>query len=66
MAFDPGQIFGQSTRQEPDNKVSIAVLLKFLADLLSAKKEDDEMLDEREQDAREIPVRPRIEPLGGA
>ena len=63
--FDPQQIFGQSTRQEPDNKVSIAVLLKFLADLLGAEK-DDEMKDEREQDAREVPVRPRVEPLGGA
>ena len=63
--FDPQQIFGQSTRQEPESKVSIAVLLKFLADLLGAEKED-EMKDEREQDAREVPVRPRVEPLGGA
>jgi hypothetical protein len=64
MAVDIEKIFGLASGKE-DERVQLAVLLRFLAQLLD-KDRDDELLDEREQNAREIPVRPRVEPLGGA
>ena len=64
MAVDLQAIFGIE-EQKPDDKVSMAMILQFLTALLKRDSED-EMKDEREQNAREIPVRPRVEPLGGA
>lgn len=63
MALDISQLFGMETREPPGkDKVSLAVLLRFLTALLE-REEDDE---ETERPREEVPVRPRVEPLGGA
>jgi hypothetical protein len=61
-----GGMFGVPAAPEPSRNLSLAVLLRHLADLLEA----DETPAEPERDGRatepeEVRVRPRIEPLGG-
>ena len=60
----------EPTKQKADPRVSLALFLRHLADLMSAEDEDEDMRekfkDEREKQETEIPVRPRVEPLGGA
>lgn len=56
------ELFGAEKKE--NESVKLAVILRFLAELLESD-DDDEGKDEREREAREIPVRPRVEPLGG-
>lgn len=63
MPFDLSQLFGMGPAvQKPDPRVSLALLLHHLAALLQASAEPGEAAPET---PAEIPVRPRVEPLGG-
>ncbi len=64
--IDFKDIFGLQTDRGQDSKMSLALLLQAIAQMLSAGGTDPSMKDEREQRETEIRVRPRIEPLGGA
>lgn len=59
------ELFGVPSRSA-DDKLNMAIILRFLAEILSKEESDDDWKDERERGAREIHVRPRVEPLGGA
>ena len=69
MAFDPREIFGESA-PEPQagqqKNMLLALVLQLLQQLMQEERKEDPSLDPRERDAREIHVRPRVEPLGGA
>ena len=62
MGMDLTQIFGPAPKQR--SGTDVAMLLRVLLAMMG-KGQDEEQLDEREVDAREIPVRPRVEPMGG-
>jgi hypothetical protein len=64
MAFDPSALFG-SGEAEPNSDVMLAMMLAFLTRMLDNKRDPRHVQDEREIDSHEIPVRPRIEPMGG-
>ena len=66
MSLDLTNIFGSGSKKKTDPRVSMAMMLRHLADLMSAEDEEDEFTDPREKEEHEIPVRPRVEPLGGA
>ncbi len=66
--MDIPALFGIQSPQKPDEKMDVAKILMLLLELLGGgnnKRDDLHVQDEREQGSREIPVRPRIEPLGG-
>lgn len=58
-------IFGEQPQSKPDPKVTLAVLLHYLASLLEDKEETQDV-DGVATEPQEIRVRPRIEPLGGS
>jgi hypothetical protein len=60
MEVNLSEIFGQS--EKPSKVTGIALILQMLARLLSEKPEEEEQVDDA---SREIPVRPRVEPMGG-
>jgi hypothetical protein len=57
--LDLAQLFGLPP-QKPDPRVSLALLLRHLSELLDAGDEEGEA-----QMPAEIPVRPRVLPTGG-
>ena len=63
--MDLSELFGMQKPEEPDEKQGIALLLMFLADMLSSKRDEKHVQRESEK-TQEIPVRPRVEPLGGS
>jgi len=63
MAIDLSSLFGPDP--EPDSRSEVALLLELLLRRLRGSRNEDEFTDERERDSREIPVRPRVEPMGG-
>ena len=62
MSVNLTELFGLPGRK-PDKNVSLAMLLRLLSDLIDG---DETPQQEQGDGEREIPVRPRIEPLGGA
>lgn len=60
------ELFGLQTDKKPDEQMSVVMLLKAILGMLDNKRDENDIKDEREEGSREIPVRPRIEPLGGA
>lgn len=62
--MDLSQIFGMQKPEEEDEGPGIALLLMFLANMIS--KRDDRHVEREAEKTNEIPVRPRVEPLGGA
>ena len=55
-------IGGQSPAMKPDKNMGLALLLRFLADMIAGNEEETDNIHERP----EVPVRPRVEPLGGS
>jgi hypothetical protein len=62
--MDISALFGMQEPEETDEQKWIPILLMFLASQLS-KRDENHMQRETEK-TNEIPVRPRIEPLGGS
>jgi hypothetical protein len=62
--MDFSELFGMQKPEEPDEASAIALLMRFLADMLS--KRDENHVQRETEKTNEIPVRPRIEPLGGS
>lgn len=62
MAFDAMELFGGGPDEGPDEKMMLAMILSLLMDRLTGRREDETA---EEIGRREIPVRPRVEPLGG-
>ena len=63
--LDLAAIFGQPEKAKADPRVSIALLLKHLSDLPGAEEEEEESSGSIPQIIEPIPVRARVEPLGG-
>ena len=61
-----GGMFGVPEEREPTRNLSLALLLRHLADMLEAEEEREPVMDGRATEPEEIRVRPRIEPLGGS
>jgi hypothetical protein len=55
------ELFGEP--KKPDKAMQIATILQMLARLIGAEPDKPETVVEAR--AREIPVRPRVEPQGG-
>lgn len=55
------ELFTQPSR--PNSQTDAALILGFLLSRLLGGADDEETVEEHRQ--REIPVRPRVEPLGG-
>ncbi len=59
--------FGLKIDKKPEKDLPLVLLLRAIIGMLSQEEdEDSKFRDEREQIQRELHVRPRIEPLGGA
>jgi len=63
--MDLSELFGMQKPEEPDEEQGIALLLMFLANMLSSKRDEHHVQRESEK-TQEVPVRPRVEPLGGS
>lgn len=60
MALDLSALFGGAKQQRPDPRVSLALMLRHLAELLEHTEQEGE-----DQPIEPIPVKARVEPLGG-
>ena len=58
-------IMGDTSDDDKDDRMAMGILLRFLADMLTSKRDDLHQQRASEQ-TNEIAVRPRIEPLGGS
>ncbi len=59
------ELFGLKTDKKSEPEMPIVLLLQAIIGMLSNKRDENDIKDEREQGSMEVPVRPRIEPLGG-
>jgi hypothetical protein len=67
MAFDPTELI-EPQKQAPSGGfgIALAMILALLEEMAASRRDGLPGTDPREQNAREIHVRPRVEPLGGA
>jgi len=63
-ALDLSELFGRP-QAPPDPRVSLALMLRYLSELLESSKAPEEEEDGLSQPPEPIPVRARVEPLGG-
>jgi len=66
MDFNASEIFGSGSHEhKEDPRNPIILLLEALARMLDSKRDPDHVQRPSEEKSDELPVRPRVEPIGG-